>query len=229
VGGSTTAASVYPAVYDAAEKALRRLLDIVAPKLGVPADQLVARDGRIFVRDNPQKGLRWEEATKLLPTDLISERGEWRQGLSGSGVGGVQFAEVEVDTETGKVQVIKIVAVHDCGRVINRLTAEGQVIGGVVQGLSFALLEGRIMDKQTGRMVNPNMENYKLAAMLEIPEIDVVLLDMPERGVIGLGEPPIIPTAAAIANAVANALGVRITSLPITPDKVLAALGRTKI
>jgi xanthine dehydrogenase YagR molybdenum-binding subunit len=78
-------------------------------------------------------------------------------------------------------------------------------------------------------MVNPNMENYKLAAMLEIPEIDVVLLDMPERGVIGLGEPPIIPTAAAIANAVANALGVRITSLPITPDKVLAALGRTKI
>jgi xanthine dehydrogenase YagR molybdenum-binding subunit len=78
-------------------------------------------------------------------------------------------------------------------------------------------------------MLNPNMENYKLAAMLEIPEIDVVLLDMPERGVIGLGEPPIIPTAAAIANAVANALGVRITSLPITPDKVLAALGRTKI
>jgi xanthine dehydrogenase YagR molybdenum-binding subunit len=228
-GGSTTAASVYPAVYDAAEKALRRLLDIVAPKLGVPADQLVARDGRIFVRDNPQKGLRWEEATKLLPTDLISERGEWRRGMTGSGVGGVQFAEVEVDTETGEVRVIKVVAVHDCGRVINRLTAEGQVIGGVVQGLSFALLEGRIMDKQTGRMVNPNMENYKLAAMLEIPEIDVVLLDMPERGVIGLGEPPIIPTAAAIANAVANALGVRITSLPITPDKVLAALGRTKI
>ncbi|MCS7264429.1 MAG: xanthine dehydrogenase family protein molybdopterin-binding subunit [Armatimonadetes bacterium] len=227
-GGSVTAASVYPAVYDAAEKALRRLLDIVAPKLGVSADQLSARGGRIFVRDNPQKGLSWEEATKLLPTQLISERGEWRRGLTGSGVGGVQFAEVEVDTETGKVRVLKVVAVHDCGRVINRLTAEGQIIGGVMQGLSFALLEGRIMDRQTGRMVNPNMENYKIAAAFETPEIEAILLDMPERGVIGLGEPPIIPTAAAIANAVANALGIRITSLPITPDKVLAALGKAK-
>ncbi len=226
-GGSTTAASVYPAVYDAAEKALKRLLDIVAPKLGVSADQLIARGGRIFVRDKPQKGLSWEEATKLLPTELISERGEWRRELAGSGVGGVQFAEVEVDTETGKVSVLKIVAVHDCGRVVNRLTAEGQIIGGVMQGLSFALLEGRIMDRQTGRMVNPNMENYKIAAMIEMPEIEPVLLDMPERGVIGLGEPPIIPTAAAIANAVANALGVRITSLPITPDKVLEALRKS--
>ncbi len=171
--------------------------------------------------------MSWEEATKLLPTQLISERGDWRRELAGSGVGGVQFAEVEVDTETGKVSVLKIVAVHDCGRVINRLTAEGQIIGGVMQGLSFALLEGRIMDRQTGRMVNPNMENYKIAAMLETPEIDAILLDMPERGVIGLGEPPIIPTAAAIANAVANALGVRINSLPITPDKVLSALKKT--
>lgn len=224
-GGSTTAASVYPPVYDAAEKALKRLLDVVAPKLGVSADQLVARDGRIFVKDNPQKGLTWTEATKLLPAP-IAEKGEWRPGLSGSGVGGVQFAEVEVDTETGEVRVIKIVAVHDCGQVVNPLTAQGQVIGGVMWGVSFALLEGRIMDRQTGRMVNPNMEDYKIAGTLEVPEIDAVLLDMPERGVIGLGEPPIIPTAAAIANAVANALGVRITELPITPDKVLTALGK---
>jgi xanthine dehydrogenase YagR molybdenum-binding subunit len=227
-GGSVTTATVFPAVYDAAEKALRRLLEVVAPKLGVSPDQLVSRNGRIFVKDNPQKGLTWEEATKLL-TEPISERGQWRPGLSSSGVAGAQFAEVEVDTETGKVKVLKIVAVHDCGRVVNYLTAETQVIGGVVMGISLALLEERVMDRQVGRMLNPNMENYKLAAMLEIPEIDVVLLDMPERGVIGLGEPPIIPTAAAIANAVANALGVRITSLPITPDKVLAALGRTKI
>jgi len=162
----------------------------------------------------------------LLPAERIAEKGRWRPGLSGSGVGGGQFAEVEVDTETGRVRVLKIVAVHDCGRIVNRLTAEGQVISGVVWGLSFALLEQRVLDRQTGRMLNPNMADYKLACMMEIPEIDVVLLDMPERGVIGLGEPPIIPTAAAIANAVANALGVRITELPLTPDKVLRALGK---
>jgi len=225
-GGSVTAASVYPAVYDAAENALRRLLEAVAPKLGVSPDQLVARGGRIFVKEKPQKGLAWTEATKLLPAERIAEKGRWRPGLSGSGVGGVQFAEVEVDTETGRVRVLKIVAVHDCGRIVNRLTAEGQVISGVVWGLSFALLEQRVLDRQTGRMLNPNMADYKLACMMEIPEIDVVLLDMPERGVIGLGEPPIIPTAAAIANAVANALGVRITELPLTPDKVLRALGK---
>lgn len=225
-GGSTTAASVYPPVYDAAEKALKRLLNVVAPKLGVSEDRLVARNGRLFVKDDPQKGLTWTEATKLMPASPIAEKGEWRPGLSGSGVGGVQFAEVEVDTETGEIYVIKIVAVHDCGLVINPLTAQGQVIGGVMWGLSFALLEGRIMDRQTGRMVNPDMEGYKIAGTLEVPEIDAVLLDMPERGVIGLGEPPIIPTAAAIANAVANALGVRIPQLPITPDKVLTALGK---
>jgi len=223
-GGSVTTATVFPAVYDAGEKALRRLLEVVAPKLGVTPEELVSRGGRIFVKENPQKGLTWEEATKLL-TEPISVRGQWRPGLSGSGVAGAQFAEVEVDTETGKVKVLKIVAVHDCGRVVNLLTAENQVMGGVVMGLSLALLEGRVMDRQTGRMLNSNMEGYKLAAMMEMPEIEVVMLDMPERGVIGLGEPPIIPTAAAIANAIANALGVRITSLPITPDKVLAALG----
>lgn len=227
-GGSVTAASVYPAVYDAGEKALRRLLDIVAIKLSVTADQLVSREGRVFVRDDPKKGLSWSEAAKLIPSELISEKGQWRPGLSGSGVGGAQFAEVEVDTETGEVRVIRIVAVHDCGRVVNRLTAESQIIGGVMWGLSFALLEERIMDRQTGRMLNADMENYKIAGTLDTPEIIPILLDMPERGVIGLGEPPIIPTAAAIANAVANALGVRIPEIPITPDKVLEALGKVK-
>ncbi len=225
-GGSTTAASVYPAVYDAAEKALRRLKDLVSRKLGVPADRLVSQEGRLFDKQNPSHGLGWKEATRLIPTEVISERGEWRPGLSGSGVGGCQFAEVEVDTETGIVRVIKVIAVHDCGAVVNRLTAESQIIGGVTQGISFALLEGRVMDDETGLMVNADLENYKLAGSFEVPEIEAVLLDMPERGVIGLGEPPIIPTAGAIANAVAHALGVRVRELPITPDKVLKALAK---
>src|SRR5690606_36586729 len=128
---------------------------------------------------------------------------------------------VAVDTETGVVRVQRIVCVQDGGLIVNRLTSASQVNGGIIMGLGFALYENRVMDATTGVVLNPNFETYKLPGIADIPEIDIVLLDMPERGVIGIGEPVTIPTAAAIANAVANALGVRITSLPITPDKVL--------
>jgi len=114
--------------------------------------------------------------------------------------------------------------VADCGLVLNRLAAESQVNGGVIQGISYALYEERLMDPRTGTMVNADLENYKIAGALETPEIEIVLFDQPERGVIGLGEPPTIPTSAAIANAVANALGVRMKELPMTPDRVLDAL-----
>jgi xanthine dehydrogenase YagR molybdenum-binding subunit len=132
--------------------------------------------------------------------------------------------EVEVNTDTGKIKVIKVVAVHDFGFVLNRMTAENQIFGGVIQGLSWALYENRLLDEQTGRMVNPNFETYKIAHSKEIPEIVTIIYDQPERGVIGLGEPPVIPTAGAIANAVSNACGVRFYEIPITPDKVIRAL-----
>jgi xanthine dehydrogenase YagR molybdenum-binding subunit len=152
--------------------------------------------------------------------------GEWSEGLSGSGSAGVQFAEVEVDVETGRVRVIKLVAVHDCGLILNSLTTESQIHGGVIMGLGYALLENRVYDTQEGMLLNPNMGDYKVPGSLEIPEIEVQLLNLPERGVIGIGEPPIIPTAGAVANAVANAIGARVYDLPITPDKVLTALGK---
>ena len=94
----------------------------------------------------------------------------------------------------------------------------------IIQGVSYALLEERVMDADTGRMVNADFENYKILGALEVPEIDVILYDQPERGVIGIGEPPTIPTSAAVANAVFHATGVRLRELPMTPDKVLAAL-----
>jgi xanthine dehydrogenase YagR molybdenum-binding subunit len=131
---------------------------------------------------------------------------------------------VTVDTETGKVTVDKIVAVHDCGYILNRSATQSQITGGVIQGIGQAMYEQRVMDDQTGRMLNPNFEDYKLPYAMEIPEIDVVLYDNPIGKVSGIGEPPVIPTSSAIANAVFNATGARITSLPITPDKVLAAL-----
>jgi xanthine dehydrogenase YagR molybdenum-binding subunit len=124
------------------------------------------------------------------------------------------------------VTVKKIVAVHDCGLIIDSLTLESQINGGVIMGMGYALYEGRVMDDLSGVVLNPNFETYKLAGIADVPDIEVVLLNMPERGVIGIGEPSTVPTAGAIANAVANAIGARVYSLPITPSKVLAALGK---
>src|SRR5205085_4494687 len=131
---------------------------------------------------------------------------------------GAQFVECEVDTWTGHVQPIKVVAVQDCGYVMNRLTAESQIIGGVIQGLSMALLEAAKWDNETGRMLNPNMENYKALGSMEVPEIEAILYDTHDK-VTGIGEPVVIPTAAALGNAVYNATGVRIRTLPITPKR----------
>jgi len=124
------------------------------------------------------------------------------------------------------VTVKKMVAVHDCGLLIDKLTLESQVNGGIIIGMGYALYEERVMDNLSGVVLNPNFETYKLPGIADVPEIEVILLNMPERGVIGIGEPATVPTAAAIANAVANAIGVRVGSLPITPAKVLAALGK---
>ena len=137
---------------------------------------------------------------------------------------GVQFAEVTVDIETGIVKLTRILALQDCGLVVSRLTAESQCYGGVIGSLNFAMFEDRILDRNTGQMVNPNMEWYLLAGMSDIPRIDVRLKDQPERGVIGIGEPPTVPTAAAIALAVRNAIGVTVRSLPLTPARILKAL-----
>jgi xanthine dehydrogenase YagR molybdenum-binding subunit len=223
-GGSTTMASVAPAIKTTVDTARAKLFERVASALDAQPDALEVGDGKVFVRGHPERSLTWKQACARLGTESLAVHGEWVEGLSGSGVGGVQFAEVEVDEEAGRVRVVKIVALQDCGLVVDKLTAESQVLGAVTQGIGYALLEDRIMDTPTGLMLNPNMEDYKVPGSREIPEIDVVLQDMPERGVIGIGEPPVIPTAAAIANAVANALGVRIRELPITPDKVLNAV-----
>jgi xanthine dehydrogenase YagR molybdenum-binding subunit len=133
-----------------------------------------------------------------------------------------------VDIETGITRVKRIVCVQDCGLVLDKLTAESQINGGIVMGINFALFEDRILDRNTGQMVNPNMEWYLLGGPSDVPQIDITIVDQSDRGVIGLGEPPCIATAAAISNAVANATGVRVRSLPLTPDKILNALERER-
>ena len=227
-GGSTTAAGVSPAVRIATVNALDALKEKVAPTLGVEAAALVATNGRIQVKDTPSKGVSWADACKLVGTQPISVDGTWQPGLSSVTTSGVQFAEVAVDIETGIVKVKRVLVVQDCGLVVSRLTAESQVYGGVIGSLNFALFEDRILDRNTGQMVNPNMEWYLLAGMSDVPKIDVILADQPERGVIGIGEPPTVSTAAAITNAVRNAIGVTVRSLPLTPAKILQTLSQQR-
>ena len=228
-GGSVTVGSISPPVRHAAENALAALAAKVAPALGgADPATIVASKGRVHVQNDPSKGMTWKEACKRLGTETISVDGTWQKELATVGTSGVQFSDVEVDIETGVTKVKKIVCVQDTGLLLDRLTADSQCYGGIIMGIGFALFEHRILDRNTAKMVNPNMEWYLLPGPSDIPEIDVTIVDQPDRGVVGLGEPPTISTASAIANAVANAIGVRIRSLPITPERVLAALQQDK-
>jgi xanthine dehydrogenase YagR molybdenum-binding subunit len=232
-GGSTTVGGVSSSTRKSTVNALDKLLETVAPSLGSQPDQLEAVDGRIQVKGNSSKSLTWKAACQKLGVKQISEMGENDQrnpgGLNSSGVGGVQMADVSVDTETGIVRMNKSVAVQDMGLVINPKTAESQIHGGCIMGICAALMEERIMDQQTGRMLNSDMEFYKLAGIGDVGEI-IVHLDITQehdkRGVVGLGEPAAIALITAIANATANAIGVRVPDIPLTPDRVLAALER---
>ena len=223
-GGSQTIGSVAPVIKTAAMAAKRKLFGHIAPLVEAEPGDLRAAGGRIYTESDLRMSVPWKEATGYLGMETISEGGEWDENLRVGDTAGVQFADVEVDTETGVVKVIKIVAIQDCGLVVNRLTTESQINGAVIMGLGYALLEERIMDDQTGVMINPNLEDYKVPGTMEIPEIVSIAYDT-DRKITGIGEPPTIPTAAAIANAVYNAIGIRIRELPITPDKVLNALG----
>ena len=232
-GGSTTVGGVSSSTRKSTVNALAKLFDAVAPTMGSSADQLEAVDGRIQVKGDSSKSLTWKAACQKLGVNKISEMGENNQrnpgGLNSSGVGGVQLADVSVDTETGLVKIIKAVAVQDVGLVINPKTSESQIHGGCIMGICAALMEERIMDQQTGRMLNPDMEFYKIAGIGDIGEIIVHLDITPEhdkRCVVGLGEPAAIALLTAIANATANAIGVRVPEIPLTPDRVLAALER---
>ena len=233
-GGSTTVGGVSSSTRRAAVDARDALLAKVAPSLNAQPNDLEAVNGTVRVKSDPSKSLSWKQACSKLGAVPVTVRGKNPDkgkppDLTNSGVGGVQMAEVEVDSETGVVKVRKMVAVQDCGLIINVKTAESQVYGALIMGISYALYEEKIYDNNTGRMLNPNMEFYRLAGIDDIPELVVHMMTgkgYDERGVIGLGEPPVISPGAAISNAVANAIGVRVPFLPLTPDRVLGALGQ---
>ena len=219
------------------------MLRAAAPALHAHPDELVARDGRIEPRGAPAGAISFAQAAALLRTERISavasrsdDYGGFKRrfgdaALARQDLGGVQFAEVVVDTRTGVIRVERVVAVQDCGRPMNPLQLESQVHGGVLMGLSYALYEERVLDPRNARMLNPDLEQYKLAGVRETPRIDVVVLENYQGNsatdAYGIAEPANIATAPAIANAVYNALGVRLRTLPMTPAAVLGALQRT--
>jgi xanthine dehydrogenase YagR molybdenum-binding subunit len=240
-GGSVTTNSITPAARNAAWKVRQQLLQQVAPTLGAKPEDLTVADAKVSVTSDPSKSLTFKQACGKLKTDQIIEKGDRsddydtapgqrrRRGPTDS-VGGVQFVQVAVDTETGEVKVERVVAVHDSGRPINPLCLESQINGGVIQGLSYALYENRILDRQTGIMVNSNLEQYKIMGAKDCPQIEPIIIEQlwgkssTDAGPIG--EPATVPTSAAIANAVYNAIGVRIRQIPITPAVVLNALAQ---
>ncbi|PYX03043.1 MAG: xanthine dehydrogenase family protein molybdopterin-binding subunit [Acidobacteria bacterium] len=218
----------------AAVDARDALFEKVAPALNAQPADLESVNGTVRVKSDHSRSLSWKQACTKLGAMPLTVRGKNPDkskppDLTNSGVGGVGMAEVEVDTETGVVKVKKMVAVQDCGLIIDLKMAESSCYGAMVMGISYALFEEKVMDQTTGRMLNPNMEFYRLAGLNDIPDLVVHMMTgkgYDERGVIGLGEPPVISPGAAISNAVANATGVRVPFLPLTPDRVLAALGQ---
>jgi xanthine dehydrogenase YagR molybdenum-binding subunit len=226
--GSLTTASVGPAVRAAAVDARTRLLGAAAGVLEVPQKELRLERGQI-VSKGAKTPIR--EIFDQLVNYTVIGRGSRYPNPDDTAIKtfGAHFALVEVDTATGEVFVERVVAVHDIGRVVNPMLAASQVRGGVIQAIGFALSEARVLDAPTGRVVNADLENYKVPTVQDVPEIVVRFVDRPDRrannlGAKGLGEPPIIPTAGAIANAVANACGARVRETPLTRARVLAAI-----
>ena len=232
-GGSTTIGGVTGPVRRTSQQALWKILDLVAAKHQVEGSTLTARDGRIW--SLTKEICTWKQAASLVGPMALELQGgpvTEEEGLTSKQVGGVQMAEVAVDTETGIVRMVKMVAVQDIGMIVNRLLARSQVYGALIMGIAYSLSEERIMDNKTGRFINANLNDYKLPRIGDIGDLVVEFYE-PEseykRGVIGLGEPPVISPGAAISNAVANAIGVRVPVLPLTPKRVLEALKGAKV
>jgi len=227
--GSSTVPSMGPAVRSAAADAARQVVEIAAQRYDKEERILSLAGGKIVSAD----GGSWpiEEVVGLLEDAQILGQGARGPNPAGMQVFtfGVQVAEVAVDVETGEIRVERVAAIHDVGRVINPLGASSQVEGGIIQGIGHTLSEDRLLDPASGIVLTPTLDAYKLPTIADVPEIVTELLDIPDEhltnlGSKGLGEPPIVPTAAAIANAIRDATGADVRSLPITREEMLRAL-----
>ena len=229
--GSMTVSSVGPAVREAAIDARNQLRDISSGLLGIPVEKLEIRDGGVYLQGETQPRKMIGEITSEIGVLTILGKGAREPNHEDVELRtfGAQFANVEVNTRTGEVKVLKMVTVHDFGRVVNPLNAIGIVEGAAIQGIGYALTEERIIDRSSGVVLNANMEDYLLPTALDFQEIDYSFINQPDNlanslGAKGLGEPALIPTAPAIANAIQQAIGVRFTTLPVSRDKILEGI-----
>jgi CO/xanthine dehydrogenase Mo-binding subunit len=227
--GSSTTPSMGPAVRSAAADVAHQIIEIAAQRYDKEERVLSLKDGRVVSAD----GGSWpiEDVVGLLEDAQLLGKGARGPNPTGMQVFtfGVQVAEVAVDVETGEVRVERVVAIHDVGRIINPLGASSQVEGGIIQAIGHTLSEERLLDPATGGVLTQTLDAYKLPTIADVPEIVTELLDIPDEhltnlGSKGLGEPPIVPTAAAIANAIRDATGADVRSLPITREEMLRAL-----
>jgi CO/xanthine dehydrogenase Mo-binding subunit len=234
--GSKTVPSDGPAVRAAATNVKQRLLKLASRDLKTRPEDLAIESGFVFSNKNKSKKLKLTEITGLKEQRVIvgiGYRGENPKGKIIQSFA-AQYCEVEVNTLTGEIKLLSFAAAHDSGRIMNRLTYESQMIGGITMGVGLAMTEARVLDRRTGKLCNKNWHDYKLPTALDIPvEFITAPLELPDNqansiGAKGLGEPVTIPTASAIANAVYNAIGVRVTATPINPISLSRLLAERK-
>ena len=229
-GGSRIVYSQGRVVQNAAEDAKAKLLDLAADRLGVPADALECAGGAVYIQDNPPQSVGLGQLARM---SLSSKGGPIIGAASLSSlpyapVFNAQGAEVIVDRETGQVRVTRFVQAQDIGKAINPMGVEGQLEGGAVQGIGRALSEEILIDKETGQVRNPSLATYLMPLSVDMPEIENILVEVPSAdgpfGARAVAESPGFGPPAAIANAIFDAVGVRIKTLPLSAERVLSAI-----
>jgi xanthine dehydrogenase YagR molybdenum-binding subunit len=231
--GSATQATMGPAIRSAALEVRRELFQVASSLLEVPADRLNARDGMILVDGDTTRGMPIREVMQKIAPHTLHGTGARDPNPSDKSVRtfGAQFVEVEVDVETGEVTILRFVTAHDVGRIVNPKLIDSQVVGRITQGLGFGLLEERLLDHRLGTAVNANLEEYKVPTFADVPEIRHVHVDVADvaansTGAKGVGEPPLVPTAPAIANAIFDAVGIRVRTSPFSRERILEELAK---
>ena len=228
--GSTATFSTGTAVVQAANEVRESLMEIASAGLEVPANELDAAQGWVYVKSDPSRRMALAEVASRMDGDELSATASIIPGSANHIVNsfGAHFVEVEVDTDTGRVRILRYVAAHDSGRIINPRAALNQAEGAVSQMLGFALSEELVTDAATGVTLNPGYLEHKSPTIQDYPDIQVIFADIVDPvgplGAKGLGEVPTVGPAPAIANAIYDATGVRLRRTPFTPDRVLAAL-----
>jgi xanthine dehydrogenase YagR molybdenum-binding subunit len=232
-GGSMTVPSEAPTVRAAAIDVKHQLLELAAEEMNVAVSTLYLKDGKVQSTADPEVEREPSSLRSLGRRRMLTGVGHRAPNPAGKVVNpfAAQFCEVEVNIRTGEVNVLRFLGAHDSGRVMSLLTYKNQVVGGITMGIGFGMTEARVLDgDQTGKMVNKNWHDYKLPTALDVPpEVECVPVDPGDReanntGAKGIGEPATIPTAAAVANAVFHATGVRMTGTPINPSRLVEAL-----